>query len=643
MNLSPLPLQKFFDNNGRPLVGGLLFTYVAGTTTKIATYQDQAGTPNTNPIVLNYRGEANVWLDQTLTYKFVLSPEGDTDPPTRPIWSVDNISAGITFASLTQQIIGQLLYPITAAEIAAGVTPVNYAIASEEAVGYVDPRRYGADNTGATNCQTQMGNAIAVLRKTGHHRLYIQGTYKVTTLDLVDSYAKTGGATPPDFNNGLTVFGDGIRLSKIQISPASDGVGNGVDMTGAAWFNFSDLCIESLNGASPKVLLLLAKGFQASAVVFSGNGSFTRCLITGYGAYVVYDQSAEVIDFADTIIQGLGSSSVCFVASRANTAAITSAFAPLNSPGNSMTAVSFTGFESAMICAGPEAVLLDIGTTTGLGHIDLGTTYFSLSGATTAVVKDNGGVGSALSQICAHNIKVEFNGGAGTNQIAVFSAPRQLGISFNGASAYVTGQTAALFVFANGPENSQVTWTPNDALSPASPAVVIQCNAGPSECYFRLPDTASHITFGAAPVATIVAASDGTFSYGTHNFRGTTANGTTFDLIRMPSGGSQGVNRDGFVRRRSTLAVSNSPAVIYDGSIFGELAIVTGLGSGAVFSDLLMIAFNAFAVISSNTQQGAPAARTYSVNNDGTLRLTMGTATAMDIIVQAFRTGAYGA
>lgn len=127
MILSPSPVQQFFDNNGRPLDGGLLFTYVAGTTTKIATYKDSTGgTPNTNPIVLDYRGEANVWLDPTLTYKFTLSPAGDTDPPTKPIWTVDNISAGITYASITRLLLGQILYPQSAAELAAGVTPLNY-------------------------------------------------------------------------------------------------------------------------------------------------------------------------------------------------------------------------------------------------------------------------------------------------------------------------------------------------------------------------------------------------------------------------------------------------------------------------------------------------------------------------------------
>jgi hypothetical protein len=95
MNLSPLPIQKFFGNNGRPLAGGLLFTYEAGTSDKVATYTDASGSSqNTNPIVLDFRGECRIWLDPQQSYKFILSPPGDTDPPTRPIWTVDDITAG---------------------------------------------------------------------------------------------------------------------------------------------------------------------------------------------------------------------------------------------------------------------------------------------------------------------------------------------------------------------------------------------------------------------------------------------------------------------------------------------------------------------------------------------------------------------
>lgn len=64
---------RFEDDNGDPLVGGLVYTYSSGTTTPKTTYQD-AGltTPNTNPIVLNARGECTLFLGSgayTITVK----------------------------------------------------------------------------------------------------------------------------------------------------------------------------------------------------------------------------------------------------------------------------------------------------------------------------------------------------------------------------------------------------------------------------------------------------------------------------------------------------------------------------------------------------------------------------------------------
>lgn len=89
--LTPNAKQQFFDNNGRPLAGGKLFTYAAGTSTKLATTVSAAGANNANPIILDYRGEANVWIPPNVSYKFVLSPSTDTDPPTHAIWTVDAI------------------------------------------------------------------------------------------------------------------------------------------------------------------------------------------------------------------------------------------------------------------------------------------------------------------------------------------------------------------------------------------------------------------------------------------------------------------------------------------------------------------------------------------------------------------------
>ena len=86
-SLSPPPKLQFFDANGAPLSGGQLYTYAAGTTTPLATYTDSTGvSANTNPIILDSRGEANVWLG-TASYKLALYTSASV-----LIWTVDNIS-----------------------------------------------------------------------------------------------------------------------------------------------------------------------------------------------------------------------------------------------------------------------------------------------------------------------------------------------------------------------------------------------------------------------------------------------------------------------------------------------------------------------------------------------------------------------
>ena len=86
--LTPNPKVQFFAADGTPLVGGKLYSYAAGTTTPLATYINYAGvTANTNPVILDSRGEANVWLDNVL-YKLALYDANDA-----LIWTVDNVSA----------------------------------------------------------------------------------------------------------------------------------------------------------------------------------------------------------------------------------------------------------------------------------------------------------------------------------------------------------------------------------------------------------------------------------------------------------------------------------------------------------------------------------------------------------------------
>jgi len=87
--LMPYPVFTGWDQNGDPLVGGKLYSYLAGTTTPQATYSDAAvSVPNANPVILDSAGRATVYLLTTTSYKFVLKDALDVT-----IWTQDNVAA----------------------------------------------------------------------------------------------------------------------------------------------------------------------------------------------------------------------------------------------------------------------------------------------------------------------------------------------------------------------------------------------------------------------------------------------------------------------------------------------------------------------------------------------------------------------
>ena len=65
---------KWFDANNNPASGWLVNTFEAGLAGDLVdTYSDNTGTLNDNPIVLDDRGEANIYLDSELAYKFIIT------------------------------------------------------------------------------------------------------------------------------------------------------------------------------------------------------------------------------------------------------------------------------------------------------------------------------------------------------------------------------------------------------------------------------------------------------------------------------------------------------------------------------------------------------------------------------------------
>ena len=151
--LNPYSGRQFLDANGDPYVGAKLFTYEAGTNTKQTVTKDLAGTSNhTNPIILNSKGEPAdaggsaqaIWQPDGQAIKLVLAPSTDSDPPTTPIATWDNLE-GIndTTASGAQE------------QWVLGTTPTYVSSASFTVAGdlsdtYHVGRRIKTTNTGGT-------------------------------------------------------------------------------------------------------------------------------------------------------------------------------------------------------------------------------------------------------------------------------------------------------------------------------------------------------------------------------------------------------------------------------------------------------------------------------------------------------------
>lgn len=102
--LMPNPKQQFFDNNGLPLVGGMVYTYDAGTSNPRNTFTDEAGTiPQPNPVPLNVRGEPASAIRWSGSYRIEVKDSlgnlvytvDDFETPITPNQAADSTGAGL--------------------------------------------------------------------------------------------------------------------------------------------------------------------------------------------------------------------------------------------------------------------------------------------------------------------------------------------------------------------------------------------------------------------------------------------------------------------------------------------------------------------------------------------------------------------
>jgi hypothetical protein len=295
---------QFFDNNGNPLAGGLIYTYAAGTTTPIATYTSSSGgTANANPIVLDSAGRtpAQIWLTAGSSYKFVLETAlGVT------IKTDDNIFASFDLSK----------------EVGVAVGLGGSGVATNIAVGdtALDTNTTGANNT-AVGYNALTANTDGVQN---------------TALGSQALDANTGG----DYNTAVGYD----ALSAVSTSNYSTGLG------------YRAINAATTNGGNTGVgadALLLATGSNNTAVGYAAGNSLTtgsNNTVIGYDA----DVSGATVSNEVTI----GNSSVTLM--RAPGLTMTVGLKWINNGTQTVAAL----VAAATAGAGARAVVTDASATT---------------------------------------------------------------------------------------------------------------------------------------------------------------------------------------------------------------------------------------------------------------------------------------
>lgn len=102
--------QQFFDNDGRPLSGGRIFSYQAGTTTPAATFTTSAGNiAHPNPIVLDSAGRVpgggEIWVTSAYFYKYIVETSDGT-----LLNTYDNVPSVTNSVDLTSPVLTPLMF-----------------------------------------------------------------------------------------------------------------------------------------------------------------------------------------------------------------------------------------------------------------------------------------------------------------------------------------------------------------------------------------------------------------------------------------------------------------------------------------------------------------------------------------------------
>jgi hypothetical protein len=345
-------------------VNGSVLTQVSGV--NAATYQDSAlSTPLPNPIPLNSRGEISssagasqqCFLTPNTVYTFTLS-----DANGNQLWTANYVNG----PQITQAQIGGLLYPQTAAEIAASVTPAQYWFPP----GYT--QRYLANTSpGVTAMQGGWSSAIAQAQQTGGASVTVAGVEYLganVTIPVGVDVVFTNASSVTIASGYTLTFNGQISAPRIPIFPGPWPAPQGSYTVGQVLFNvgscdgiypewFGAVANATTAGAGTDATNAIAAALVAACGT-AGTSSGAVCEIRLNGYYLTANQEMA----ANTCLRGTSKKFCGFVAKNGTSGTL---FGDLgNANGIVIDEVAFYG--NSANCASLQ-YLLNIGATIAHG------------------------------------------------------------------------------------------------------------------------------------------------------------------------------------------------------------------------------------------------------------------------------------
>jgi len=219
---------QFFSNDGIPLSGGLVYTYLAGTNTPQTTYTSSTGLiANSNPIVLDSAGRTpqQIWLTEGLIYKFILQNSAGVLIQTND--NIPSVNDQADLANSSDPTKGDALVGFRQSNAGGNLAGSVGSTVHKKLQEIINVRDFGAVGDNTTNDSAAFQAAVTALANTESGVINVPpGAYYIATPVALASNVKIQGA-----GIGMTTLRCAKRASSNAGSTLSQAVftASGVD------------------------------------------------------------------------------------------------------------------------------------------------------------------------------------------------------------------------------------------------------------------------------------------------------------------------------------------------------------------------------------------------------------------------------